>query len=50
MPIQPAIDDVAAFQFATGSPVYNTPHWPDDARIELRMDLIREEMGELERS
>lgn len=39
------IEDVAEFHKITGMPLPPKPLWPSRERVELRMELIREEVG-----
>ena len=43
-------DDVKKFMKAFGQPVKTKPNFPDEKTINLRFDLIREELSELEQA
>lgn len=43
-----SIAKVAEFHRVTGSPILDSPKIPDNRRIELRVDLLREELKEFE--
>ena len=44
MSLYNAVEDVATFHVVTETPIGEIPAWPSDARIELRVDLIKEEV------
>lgn len=44
MSLYKAVEDVAAFHVVTELPILAVPQWPNDARIDLRFELIEEEV------